>query len=161
MNMPKIELITKIRSTPEICFDLSRSIDLHQISTAKTNEKAITGTITGLINLGETVTWEATHFGITQKLTSKITAFKRPFHFRDEQAKGAFRSFTHDHFFEQQNDMVIMKDIFDFISPFGIAGNIFNKLILTKYLTKFLNDRNNVIKAYAESEKWKSIIPQH
>ena len=57
--------------------------------------------------------------------------------------------------------MVIMKDIFDFISPLGIAGNIFNKLILTKYLTKFLNDRNNVIKAYAESEKWKSIIPQH
>ena len=161
MNMPKIELITSIRSTPEICFDLSRSIDLHQISTAKTNEKAIAGTITDLINLGETVTWEATHFGITQKLTSKITAFKRPFHFRDEQVKGAFSSFTHDHFFEQQNDMVIMKDIFDFISPLGIAGNIFNKLILTKYLTKFLNDRNNVIKAYAESEKWKSIIPQH
>ena len=159
--MPKIEIVTSIRSTPEICFDLSRSIDLHKISTAKTNEKAIAGTITGLINLGETVTWEATHFGITQKLTSKITAFKRPFHFRDEQVKGAFRSFTHDHFFEQKNDIVIMKDIFNFISPFGIAGNIFNKLILTKYLTKFLNDRNNVIKAYAESEKWKSIIPQH
>ena len=85
MNMPKIELITSIRSTPEICFDLSRSIDLHQISTAKTNEKAIAGIITGLINLGETVTWEATHFGITQKLTSKITAFKRPFHFRDDR----------------------------------------------------------------------------
>ena len=159
--MPKIEIVTSIRSTPEICFDLSRSIDLHKISTAKTNEKAIAETITGLINSGETVTWEATHFGITQKLTSKITAFKRPFHFRDEQVKGAFRSFTHDHFFEQHNDMVIMKDIFDFISPLGIAGNIFNKLILTKYLTKFLNDRNNVIKAYAESEKWKSIIPQH
>ena len=159
--MPKIEIVTSIRSTPEICFDLSRSIDLHKISTAKTNEKAIAETITGLINSGETVTWEATHFGITQKLTSKITAFKSPFHFRDEQVKGAFRSFTHDHFFEQKNDIVIMKDIFDFISPFGIAGNIFNKLILTKYLTKFLNDRNNVIKAYAESEKWKSIIPQH
>ena len=157
--MPKIELITNIRSTPEICFDLSRSIDLHKISTTKTNEKAIAGTVTGLINLGETVTWKATNFGITQKLTSKITAFKRPFHFRDEQVKGAFRSFTHDHFFKQQNGIVIMKDILDFISPLGIAGNIFNKLILTNYLTKFLNDRNNVIKAYAESEKWRSIIP--
>ena len=133
--MPKIEIVTSIRSTPEICFDLSRSIDLHKISTAKTNEKAVAGTITGLISLNETVTWKATHFGIIQKLTSKITAFRKPYHFRDEQVKGAFRSFTHDHFFEQRDGIVIMKDIFEFQSPFGIAGRIFNKLILTKYLT--------------------------
>ena len=158
--MPKIELVTSIRSTPRICFDLSRSIDLHKISTARTNEKAIAGTTSGLINLNETVTWEATHFGITQKLTSKITAFNRPYHFRDEQVKGAFSSFFHDHFFEQKGEMVIMKDVFEFQSPFGSAGNIFNKLILTKYLTKFLIDRNQVIKAYAESEKWRSVIPQ-
>ncbi|MFX8875810.1 hypothetical protein ABTM97_19785, partial [Acinetobacter baumannii] len=77
----------------EKCFDLARSIDLHQISTAETNEKAIAGKTNGLINLNETVTWEATHFGIRQKLTSKITKFDRPYHFRDEQVKGAFKCF--------------------------------------------------------------------
>ena len=77
--MPKIELTTEIYSSITICFDLSRSIDLHKISTAKTNEEAIAGTTSGLINLGEYVTWKATHFGIKQKLTSKITAFESPF----------------------------------------------------------------------------------
>lgn len=84
--MPTIYLETKIKSSIEICFDLSRSMDLHQISTAKTNEKAIAGKTSGLINPGEYVTWRAKHFGITQNLTSKITAFNKPFHFKDEQA---------------------------------------------------------------------------
>jgi len=62
--MPTIKLETKIKSGINICFDLSRSIDLHQISTVKTNEKAIDGRTKGLIDLNEFVTWRATHFGI-------------------------------------------------------------------------------------------------
>lgn len=48
--MPTIQLETIIDADIKICFDLSRSIDLHQISTAKTNEKAIAGVTAGLIN---------------------------------------------------------------------------------------------------------------
>ena len=156
--MPKIELTTEIYSTIEICFDLSRSIDLHKISTANTNEKAIDGITTGLINLNEFVTWEAIHFGIKQKLTSKITAFEKPVFFRDEQIKGAFNFFTHNHYFEQIGDKVIMKDLFEFKSPFGIFGAIFNKVILTNYMQKLLMNRDEVIKEFAESEKWKSVL---
>ena len=156
--MPKIELCTEIRSTLEICFDLSRSIDLHQISTAHTNEKAIAGTITGLINLGESVTWQATHFGIKQQLTSKITAFKRPYFFCDEQQKGIFQSFCHRHVFEKVGDGVLMKDTFEFHSPYGIVGRIFNKLMLTAYMKNLLVARNQVIKEYAESDKWKLVL---
>lgn len=156
--MPKIELTTEIFSTIEICFDLSRSIDLHKISTEQTKEKAIAGKTSGLINLEEFVTWQATHFGIKQKLTSKITDFKRPTYFRDEQQKGAFKSFYHEHKFEQLGDKVIMRDIFEFQSPFGIFGETFNKLILTNYLKKLLLDRNAVIKDFAETEKWKTVL---
>jgi len=156
--MPVINLETKIFSTTEICFDLSASIDLHQISTSKTKEKAIDGVTKGLVKLNDFVTWEAVHFGIKQQLTSKITKFERPFHFRDEQQKGAFKNFKHDHYFEKQSDYVIMKDRFEFESPLGVFGKIFNKLVLTKYLEKFLIERNAVIKEYAESDKWKEII---
>lgn len=62
--MPKIELTTEINAPIEICFDLSRSIDLHQLSTAKTNEKAIKGVTAGLIGPDESVTWEAVHFAL-------------------------------------------------------------------------------------------------
>ncbi len=156
--MPTLKLETTIYSTIEICFDLSRSIDLHKISTAKTNETAIEGTTSGLINLSEFVTWQAKHFGIRQKLTSKITAFNRPFYFRDEQTKGAFKFFTHDHCFEVSVDKVVMKDIFTFQSPLGFLGKLFDKIILTKYMTKFLIERNNTIKNFAETGKWKTVL---
>lgn len=156
--MPIIKITTEINTTIETCFDLARSIDLHSISTARTNEKAIDGRVSGLINLNEWVTWQATHFGIKQKLTSKITGFDRPKYFRDEQVKGAFKSIYHEHIFEEKEGKVIMIDLFEFHSPYGFLGNIFNKLVLTNYLLRFLLERNTVIKEYAETDKWKGIL---
>lgn len=156
--MPKIELTTEIYSTIDICFDLSRSIDLHKISTAKTNEEAVAGRTSGIINLNETVTWQATHFGVRQKLTSKITLFDRPNYFTDEQVKGIFKTIKHEHKFEQKRDRVIMTDIFEFQSPCGILGEIFNKLILTNYMKELLIVRNQIIKEFAETEKWKEVL---
>lgn len=156
--MPKIELITEINSTLEICFDLSRSIDLHKISTAQTNEQAIAGRTSGLINLNESVTWQATHFGVKQKMTSKITAFERPNYFIDEQVKGIFKSIVHEHKFEKVGNMIIMKDIFEFHSPFGLLGKLFNLLVLTNYLKRFLITRNQIIKEFAETDKWKVVL---
>lgn len=156
--MPLIKLNTSIKSTLEICFDLATSIDLHKLSTTQTNEQAIAGTTKGLIKLNEFVTWQATHFGLRQELTTKITAYDKPFHFRDEQIKGVFKLLKHDHFFEQVGNEVMMKDIFEYESPFGIVGQLFNKLILTRYLTKFLIIRNNLIKEFAETEKHKKIL---
>lgn len=156
--MPTIHLETKIKSTVDICFDLSCSIDFHQLTTSKTKEKAIAGVTTGLIKLNDKVTWEAVHFGINQQLTSKISQFNKPFHFRDEQVKGAFKNFKHDHFFEQHNGFVLMIDVFEFQSPFGSIGKLVNKLILTKYMKQFFSERNTMIKEYAETEKWKTIL---
>jgi len=156
--MPLIKLETIINSTIEICFDLSRNIELHKISTAKTNETAIDGITKGLIGSGEFVTWQAKHFGIQQKLTTKITAYERPFHFRDEQVRGIFKKLSHDHYFSRKGNMVIMTDNFLFESPFGIFGQIFNKLVLTRYLQKFLIERNEIIKEFAETGKWKQLL---
>ncbi|MEJ5092475.1 SRPBCC family protein [Sphingobacterium faecium] len=153
-------MITIINAPIALCFDLARSIDLHTISTSKTNEKAIGGRTQGLIELNEYVTWQATHFGIRQILTSKITAFERPHYFVDEQISGVFKSLHHEHVFEQDGEKVIMKDIFTFQSPMGIFGRLFNKLILTAYLHNFLITRNNMIKEFAETDKWKRLITE-
>lgn len=149
--MPVIKLETLIHAPTEVCFDLSRSIDQHQISTAQTKEKAIAGVTSGLIGLNEWVTWEATHFGVRQKLTTKITAFERPFRFVDEQVKGAFKFLHHEHTFESHGAATIMKDRFAFQAPFGLFGRLFEAIILTAYLRKFLVNRNAAIKEAAES----------
>jgi ligand-binding SRPBCC domain-containing protein len=148
--MPKIELITKVNAPIAKVFDLARSIDLHMESTKQTNERAIAGKTSGLIGLGETVTWEATHFGIRQTLTSKITAFDYPHFFVDDMVQGAFKKIHHEHHFETVGHQTIMKDIFVFESPLGLLGIFFNWLILTGYMTNLLKKRNLVIKEAAE-----------
>lgn len=156
--MPTIQLQTIINSSIQICFDLSRSIDLHKLSTAHTKETAIDGCTSGLIGLNQFVTWQAVHFGVKQKLTTKITAFEYPYHFCDEQVKGIFKSMKHDHYFKEKDGFIIMNDTFAFESPFGIFGKLANKLFLTGYMLDFLQKRNQIIKEFAESEQWKSVL---
>jgi ligand-binding SRPBCC domain-containing protein len=156
--MPVIEIEVEINAPVERVFDLARCIDLHEETMAKTGEKAIGGVTRGLINLGETVTWQATHFGIRQKLTSKISAYDRPFHFRDVMLKGAFKRFTHDHFFELKGKKVLMKDIFDYDSPLWIFGRIADALFLENYMKNLLLERNLLIKKIAESEDWRKFL---
>ena len=156
--MPKIKLQTEIKANKYIVFDLSRSIDLHKISTKQTNERAIAGKISGLIGMNESVTWRAKHFGIYQNLTSKITEFDRPKYFADEMIKGAFKEFKHEHHFKEFNGGMLMTDFFYYKSPFGFLGKIADKMFLKKYMTELLVERNRIVKEFAESEKWKEII---
>ena len=58
--MTTIKLLTEINSPIEKCFDLARDIDFHKLSTQKTKEKAVAGRTSGLCELGDKITWEAT-----------------------------------------------------------------------------------------------------
>lgn len=156
--MPTLHLQTHISAPIETCFDLARSIDLHMISTGNSKEEAIAGTTTGLIGLGESVTWRATHFGVRQTLTSKITEMDAPNYFVDEMQKGIFKSMWHKHSFEKTADGTLMADEFTYTSPLGILGKLADALFLEKYLTNFIKERNGVIKQFAESGKWKEVL---
>jgi ligand-binding SRPBCC domain-containing protein len=159
--MPIIELTTIIHAPIERCFDLSRNLDLHMTSTSHTGEKAVAGITHGLINFGEEVTWRAKHFGVWQHLTSRITAYERPRHFRDSMVRGAFKRIDHDHFFEAQEQTTKMIDVFDFNAPLGFLGKIAETILLTNYLKKFLEERNACIKNAAESDEWKYFLPKN
>jgi len=156
--LPTITLETYINAPIERVFDLSRSIDLHMISTHQTKEQAFAGKTSGLIGLGETVTWRASHFGIRQMLTSKITAYTYPHTFTDEMVDRAFKSFTHQHTFAATEHDTSVKDVFSYVSPLGILGRLADALFLKRYMTKLLKQRNQVIKHYAESDLWLGIL---
>ena len=151
--MPVITLRTLIHAPIERCFDLSRDIDLHIRSTAQTGEVAVAGVTTGLISLGEEVTWEARHFGVRQRLTTRITAYDRPAYFRDSQVRGAFKRFDHDHRFETlSTGATLMRDIFDYESPLGLLGILADHVFLENYMRSLLKRRNSVLKEVAESD---------
>lgn len=157
--MATIELVTLIFAPRPRCFDLSRSIDLHVVSTASTGERAVGAITSGLLSLGQEVTWSARHFGVRQRLTTRITACDPPHHFRDSMVRGAFKRFDHDHFFEERGGATEMRDVFDFESPLGPLGRIADALVLTGYLRGFLVQRNEVIKRAAESDGWRKLLP--
>ena len=148
--MTVLKLVTEIRASPALCFDLSRDIDLHQRSMANSAEQAINGRTTGLIEQGEQVTWRARHFGLTHHHTAKITAFERPHHFRDEMIAGRFAEFVHDHHFEASKVGTRMRDVVAFRSPFGPLGAVVDALILRGYLRRLLETRNRTIRTEAE-----------
>ena len=156
--MPEIIITTIINAPIKRCFNLARIIDLHQHTSARTNEEVIAGVRSGLINKGETVTWKAKHFGITQTLTSEISEMNSPFMFEDRMLEGAFKSIQHQHLFEEESGKTIMKDVFIFESPFGIYGRLFNFLVLTNYMKHFLQERNQTIKMIAETDEWKKYL---
>lgn len=148
--MGKIILETQINAPVETCFNLCRDIDLHQVSTQKTREKAIAGRTSGLCEAGDTITWEATHFGIKQQLTVKITQLEYPYFFEDIMLTGAFKSMKHGHYFKENNGTTIMQDVFEYETPLGIFGKLFDFLVLKRYMTAFLKERNRVLKDTAE-----------
>jgi ligand-binding SRPBCC domain-containing protein len=156
--MTTIHLTIFIAAPIERVFDLSRSIDLHKKTMMDSREEAVAGVTSGLIEQGQTVTWKARHLFKTRYLKSKITEMVRPTSFVDEQVSGDFKSFRHLHHFRTIQNGTLMTDVFDFKSPYGKLGALFNQLYLKRYLTKLMEHRNQVIKEYAETEKWKFIL---
>ncbi len=156
MNL--ITLKTHINAPIERCFYLSTSIDLHKIAASKSNEEAIAGITEGLIKLNETVTWRAKHFGFWFIMKVKITEYNEPNFFVDEMISGMFKSMRHRHEFKQTDNGTIMIDKFEFSSPLGFLGKMVDYIILKNYMTTFLEERNQVIVEFAESEKWKKVI---
>jgi ligand-binding SRPBCC domain-containing protein len=148
--MPLIRLETFIRAPPDACFDLARDVDAHVQSTARTKERAVGGITTGRLELGDEVTWEAVHFGVRQRLTSRITRFDRPRLFVDEMVRGAFSSFEHVHEFSPESGGTIMVDIFTYRAPLGMLGRLADLVFLERYMREFLGQRARSLKAILE-----------
>ena len=144
--MVTIDIETHVAAPVERVFDLTRSIDLHSRSLAHTGERAVAGRTSGLIGPGETVTWRARH---------------RPRYFQDRQVRGAFAWFEHEHFFTPApGGGTVLRDVFRFAAPLGILGRIAEALVLRRYMTRFLQARNAVIKRVAESGEWREFLPE-
>lgn len=148
--MYEFRITTSIAAPLATCFDLARSVDAHLESAAGTGERVVGGKLSGLLELGDEVTWEAKHFGITQRLSSKITAYRPRTFFQDRMTRGAFRFLEHDHFFEPEGDGTLMIDVMRFQAPLGPLGWIAERILLAPHLREFLTTRGLALKAMAE-----------
>lgn len=144
--MPSFRIVTEIAAPVERCFDLSRSIDLHLESMMASNERAVGGVTSGLIAEGQEVSWQARHFGVQWRMTSRITEFDPPHRFVDEMVRGPFAAFRHEHHFDASAAGTTMTDVVSFRMSLGPPVN----LPVGLYLRRLMRLRNEVIRKKAE-----------
>lgn len=158
----EIHLETYIDAPIEIVFQLGRSLDVHKAINSDHQEKIIEGRSIGLVEKGDIITWQAKHFGIQQKLKVLVYELKAPFEFKDVMLEGAFKNMHHIHQFIKVNEhRTKMIDAFTFSSPLGVLGSLFDRLILSKYLTRFLIRKNAFLKEIAELGTWQQFLKQN
>jgi len=156
--MPTIHLTTFIKAPVQVVFDLSRNIELHKRSMSKYREEAVAGTRFGLVEKEDTVTWKARHLFRDRFRRIKVTEMQKPVLFTDVQLQGSFKAMKHEHHFKPCDNGTIMIDLFHYESPYGMLGKCLDRLYLYKYLKQLLELRNNTIKEFAESDKWKRLL---
>lgn len=145
--MPRIELVTVIEADPAAVFDLSLSVDAHRESMGS-NERAVAGVVTGQLGLNDSVTWRARHFGIPFRMTSAITAWNQPTRFVDEQTRGPFASWWHEHTFESTtHGGTRMRDTIVFSSPLGPIGRVVDSILLDAYMRRLIERRNEWLRS--------------
>jgi ligand-binding SRPBCC domain-containing protein len=147
-----LEVQTQIAAEPGRCFDLSLSVDAHLESMGPSGERAVAGITTGQMGLDDTVTWRARHFGIWFRMTSAITEFDRPVRFVDEQVRGPFAFWRHEHRFElTASGGTRMIDVVEFGSPGGPVGGLVDRVFLSHYMNKLIQQRNRWLRRALEA----------
>jgi len=148
--MPTIQHAIFIKGHIELCFDLARTVEVHAGKQLLTVQRAVGGITAGMMECGDSVTWETKHFGLKQNLTSKIIHMEKPFSFADMMIEGVFHSFIHTHEFIEKDGGTMMKDTFSYKAPFGIFGQMADRLFLEKYMMCFITEQAKNVKWFAE-----------
>ena len=151
--MPIITLATEIHAPIERCFDLCRDLEVHTRTVPHTRERLVGEKTGGLAELGDVLVFEAVHFGIRQRLSSRITEMDRPTLFADEALSGAFQSLHHEHRFTaiSNGTGTLMRDRLEWTSPLGFLGKLADALFLRRHMLRFLVTRNHNLKAIIEA----------
>lgn len=155
--MVSLQDVRIVRAPIERCFDLARSVEAHLAGNVHSGESAVAaaGVTTGLLRLGDQVTWRAKHFGIRWSLTSEISAMRRPVSFQVVMIRGPFRFMRHDHFFRAlPGGETELRNRYSFAAPVPVLGRVAEVTFLRRYMIGLLGERNAVIREIAESADW-------
>ena len=79
--------------------------------------------------------------GIPMKWITEITHVDELKFFVDEQRKGPYKIWHHEHHFKQVENGIEMTDIVSYEIPFGILGKIAHPLVVKKKLTEIFDYR--------------------
>lgn len=126
----------KIPASIDNLWDFMTSpLNLGKITPANMNFKVITPHLPDKIYEGLIIQYKVSpllHIPLTW--VTEITHVQPMQFFVDEQRKGPYRIWHHEHRFEEIKNGVLMKDLVTYQPPFGFLGNLANNLMIKKKL---------------------------
>ncbi|MDA2807853.1 SRPBCC family protein [Nocardiopsis suaedae] len=141
--MSRIELTTVLPVPADRVFRACADPHLHPLTMRRHRERVVHTSASGLFAQGDTVTFQARHFGIPWRLSARITRMDAPHSFVDEQVRGPFARLRHEHVFHRLEDRsCLMTDLVDFRSPLGPLGCLADALVLKEYMRLLIAERN-------------------
>lgn len=131
----------------------SNPSNLAKITPAEMEFKVVTKDLPEHIHNGLTIEYVVRPLaGIPLKWLSQISAVNAPYSFVDEQLKGPYAYWHHEHTFEERNGTVLMKDKVTYAISFGWLGQLANKLLVRKKLAQIFDYRTEQILAIFKSK---------
>lgn len=88
----------------------------------------------------------------------KLIELSRPKSFVEEQVKGDLEKFRHEHHFKAVQNGTIVIDLVEYGMPKDFFGRLLGKIYFKKYIEELLQKRNDLIRSYAETEKWRAVL---
>ena len=156
--MAGIHLTTFIAAPIERVFDLTRNLAVYKYVFNSRKEKFSSRAGANLLTKGETVSIIAKHLGKERLSTLKITTLDKPVLLVEEQTKGDLLLYRHEHHFKPIDNGTIVIDLIDFGVPRDLVGRYLGKIYLKNYLEELTRKRNEAVRSYAETEKWRAVL---
>jgi ligand-binding SRPBCC domain-containing protein len=156
--MPKIHLTCFVQAPVERVFNLSRHLAIRKLVVQKGRDQVLSSSSDALLQQGETITLRARHLAKTREITARLIDISQPDRFTEEQVKGDLKSYRHEYHFKPTDNGTILIDILEYEGPRDLLGSIASAFFLKSYLESMLKKKNELIRQYAETDKWKAVL---
>lgn len=122
-------------SLPALWDFMTSPLNLQKITPDNMPFKVTSKNLPEKIHEGLIITYKVSPvLGIPLNWVTEITHVKPMQYFVDEQRKGPYKIWHHEHWFEEIPGGVLMKDLVSYAPPMGLLGNLANAVFIQKKL---------------------------
>ncbi len=142
-----LEVETKLYGSLEEVFGFfSKAENLNEVTPKDLSFSFLTPTPIKM-HVGTLIDYQIKLFGIPFGWRTLISDWEPPYRFVDQQLKGPYRFWHHEHTFEQCDGYVLMRDRVSFLSPGGFLEGFFNWLFVERQVKKIFAYRTECFEA--------------
>lgn len=137
---------TKLNASLEQVFEFfSRAENLNQVTPPHLRFKILTP-LPLQMKLGAVIDYQIQLSGVPFHWRTLITSWEPPFRFVDEQMKGPYKLWHHEHTFEQCDGYVLMTDCVHFLSPGWFLEPLINRFFVEPKVKEIFRYRDERFK---------------